>query len=123
MIRTILLGISAIVLLSCGQTSIKVGLNHIGGFSLGFGMAGLAKLFTTPWIAIGFLCYGLSSLLWLDVLSKLQFSLAFPLVGLTYVFSLLIGRFFFQESFGWERVVGVGFILMGIFWLVKSGAQ
>lgn len=123
MIRTILLGISAIVLLSCGQTSIKVGLNHIGGFSLGHGTAGLAKLFTTPWIAIGFICYGLSSLLWLDVLSKLQFSLAFPLVGLTYVFSLLIGRFFFQEAFGWERVVGVGFILFGIFWLVKSGAQ
>jgi drug/metabolite transporter (DMT)-like permease len=123
MIRTFLLGLVSIVFLSFGQTSLKVGLNHIGGFSLDCGMSDFLKLLTTPWIIVGFACYGLSSILWMDVLSKLDFSLAFPMVGLTYVFTLIIGRFFFQEIFGWERILGVGFILFGIFCLVRSGAS
>jgi drug/metabolite transporter (DMT)-like permease len=120
-IRTGLLGIVAIVFLSLGQTSLKVGLNHGGGFSLADGMSSFGKLLTTPWFLIGFVCYGLSSVLWMDVLSKLDFSLAFPMVGSVYVFNLLIGRFFFHEMFGWERMIGVGLILFGICCLVKSG--
>ena len=121
MINTILLGLVSIMLLSAGQTSLKFGLNAIDGVSLSDGIAGLFKLFQTPWIIVGFACYGLSSVLWLDVLSKLDFSLAFPMVGLTYVFTLLIGRFFFGEVFGWERVLGVALILGGVFFLVRSG--
>jgi drug/metabolite transporter (DMT)-like permease len=42
------------------------------------------------------------------------------MVGLTYVFTLLIGRFFFGEAVGWERMLGVVFILGGLFFLVRS---
>jgi len=121
MIGTFLLGLIAIMLLSAGQTAIKAGLNAIGGISLADGPMGFLKLFQTPWVIVGFACYGLSSILWLDVLSKLDFSLAFPMVGLTYIFTLLIGRFFFGETVGWERMLGVGLILCGVFFLIRSG--
>ena len=120
MVWTFLLGLAAIMLLSAGQTALKFGLNTIGGVSLSDGLAGVFKLFQTPWVIVGFLCYGLSSVLWLDVLSKLDFSLAFPMVGLTYIFTLLIGRYFFGEAVGWERVVGVGLILSGVFFMIRS---
>jgi drug/metabolite transporter (DMT)-like permease len=123
MIRTVLVGCVAILLLSFGQTSLKIGLNHIGGFSLAEGVSALSKLFNTPWVMVGLACYGLSSVLWLDVLSKLDFSLAFPMVGSTYVFTLLIGHFVFQETVGWDRILGVGLILFGIFCMVRSGAS
>jgi multidrug transporter EmrE-like cation transporter len=123
MIGTIVLGLVTIMLLSAGQTCLKVGLNYIGGVSLADGVAGLSKLLRTPWVIVGFACYGLSSVLWLDVLSKLDFSLAFPMMGSTYVFTLLIGRFFFQETIGWDRMLGVGLILLGVFFLVRSGAS
>ena len=121
MIGTFLLGLVAIILLSAGQTALKAGLNAIGGISLADGPMGFLKLFQTPWVIVGFACYGLSSILWLDVLSKLDFSLAFPMVGLTYVFTLLIGRFFFGETVGWERMLGVSLILCGVFFLIRSG--
>ena len=121
MIWTFILALAAIMLLAAGQTSLKFGLNVIGGVSLSDGLAGLFKLLQTPWVIVGFACYGLSSILWLDVLSKLDFSLAFPMVGLTYVFTLLIGRFFFGETVGWERILGVVFILGGVFFLIRSG--
>jgi len=122
MIGTFLLGLISIMLLSAGQTSLKYGLNVIGGVSLADGMSFL-KLFQTPWVIVGFVLYALSSILWLDVLSKLDFSLAFPMVGLTYVFTLLIGRFFFGETIGWERMLGVALIIFGIFFLVRSGSS
>ena len=123
MMGTLILGLVAILLLSAGQTSMKAGLNTIGGVSLAEGPLSFLKLFQTPWVIVGFVCYGLSSVLWLDVLSKLDFSLAFPMVGLTYVFTLLIGRFFFGETVGWERIVGVLLILTGVFFLIRSGSS
>ncbi len=123
MIRTFLMGLVAIMLLSAGQTSIKAGLNAIGGVSLTEGPLSFLRLLETPWVIVGFVCYGLSSVIWLDVLSKLDFSLAFPLVGLTYVFTLLIGRFFFQEQITLERIIGVALIVCGLFFLIRSGAS
>ena len=121
MMGTFILGLIAITLLSAGQTSIKFGLKNIGGVALTEGVDSFLKLLQTPWVIVGFLCYGLSAVLWLDVLSKLDFSLAFPLVGLTYVLTLLIGRFFFGEVVGWERLLGVALILAGVFVLARSG--
>jgi drug/metabolite transporter (DMT)-like permease len=60
-------------------------------------------------------------MLWLDVLSKLDFSMAFPMVSLTYVFSLVIGRFVFHETVSLSRVVGVVLILGGLLFVVRSG--
>jgi drug/metabolite transporter (DMT)-like permease len=121
MIRTVLFGMIAIVFLSLGQPSLKLGLNHVGGFSLADGISSFSRLVSTRWVLIGFVCYPFSSILWMDVLSKLDFSLAFPMVGSVYVFTLVIGRFFFHEVFGWERMLGVGLILFGVCCLVRSG--
>ena len=121
-VGTVLLGLVSIMLLSAGQTTLKYGLNIIGGIDLSEGPLTLLKLFQTPWVLVGFACYGVSSILWLDVLSKLDFSLAFPMVSLTYVFTLLIGRFFFGEYVGPERILGVALILVGLFFLVRSSS-
>jgi drug/metabolite transporter (DMT)-like permease len=123
MIGVLLLALVSIILLSAGQTSIKAGLNAIGGISLADGPLVMLKIFQTPWVIVGFVCYGIAAILWLDVLSKLDFSLAFPMVGMTYVFTLLIGRFFFGENVGWERILGVALILCGVAFLIRSGTS
>lgn len=122
MIVTILLAIVAILLLVAGQTCLKLGLNAVGGvqFLGGDLAASLAKLFATPYILLGFAFYGVSAILWLDVLSKLDFSFAFPLVSMTYVFALLIGRFLFHETITWERIVGVLCICVGVLFIMRS---
>ncbi len=123
MIFTLLIALVAILLLVGGQTLLKLGLNDVGGVSLfdGNPLGSLLGLLHTPWIILGFICYGISAILWLDVLSELDFSLAFPMVSLTYVFSLVIGRFIFHETVGLERVVGVLLILSGLYFVVRSG--
>jgi drug/metabolite transporter (DMT)-like permease len=123
MIFTLVVALVAILLLVGGQTLLKLGLNDIGGVSLfgGNPVGSLLGLFRTPWVILGFVCYGVSAVLWLDVLSKLDFSMAFPMVSLTYVFSLVIGRFVFHETISLQRIVGVLLILGGLFFVVRSG--
>ena len=123
MIFTLFIALFAILLLVGGQTLLKVGLNDIGGVSLfdGNPLGSLLGLFRTPWVILGFVFYGISAILWLDVLSRLDFSMAFPMVSLTYVFSLIIGRLIFHETVGLDRVVGVFLILAGLFFVIRSG--
>lgn len=123
MVFVLVIALVSIVLLVSGQTLLKVGLNDIGGVSLfdGNPIGSLLGLFRTPWIILGFVCYGIAAILWLDVLSKLDFSMAFPMVSLTYVFAILIGRFIFQETVGLDRIVGVLLILTGLFFIMRSG--
>ena len=123
MIFTLFIALVAILFLVGGQTLLKVGLNDIGGVSLFDGnlLGSLLGLFRTPWIILGFVFYGVSAILWLDVLSKLDFSMAFPMVSLTYVFAVLTGRFVFQETVGLDRIVGVLLILTGLFFIIRSG--
>lgn len=125
MVFTLGIALIAILLLVSGQTLLKLGLNAIGGVRLftGDALNSLLGVFRTPWIILGFVCYGTSALLWLDVLSKLDFSMAFPMVSLTYVFSLLIGRFIFHETVGVERILGVALILSGLFFVIRSGTN
>jgi len=123
MVFVLVIALVSIVLLVSGQTLLKMGLNEIGGVSLfdGNPLGSLLGLFQTPWIILGFVCYGIAAILWLDVLSKLDFSMAFPMVSLTYVFAILIGRFIFQETVGLDRIVGVLLILTGLFFIIRSG--
>jgi drug/metabolite transporter (DMT)-like permease len=122
-IRTLAVAVFCILLLVAGQTLLKVGLVKIGGTSFLGGDAlleNVLKLFSTPYIFLGFVLYGISGILWLDVLSKLDFSVAFPLVSLTYIFALFIGAFIFHEQINHIRVGGVVLILGGLFLIIRS---
>ena len=123
MIRTFAVAVFCIILLVSGQTMLKVGLMRIGGTNF-LGGGGLwqnaLKLFQTPYIILGFVVYGISAILWLDVLSKLDFSVAFPLVSLTYVFALVIGAFLFHEPVNASRILGAVLIMCGLFFIIRS---
>jgi drug/metabolite transporter (DMT)-like permease len=112
----------SILLLVAGQSLLKYGLMRAGGVNFGGGeiLRGLRTILTSPYIIVGFGAYGLSALLWLDVLSKLAISYAFPLVSMTYVVTLFVGKFFFGEVITWSRVVGVLTILVGVIFVARS---
>ena len=108
-INTLVLSAFCILILASSQAFLKYGLSEVGGvnFSRGRILAGLLKIISTPYIPLGFALYAISAVLWLDVLSKLELSVAYPLVSLSYIFSLLIGRLVFHEPVGAIRVIGL----------------
>lgn len=64
---------------------------------------------------------GVGLLFWLLVLTKVELSLAYPLLSINYVIILLGARYLFGESIPIRRWIGVTFILIGIAVLMRGG--
>jgi len=69
---------------------------------------------TSPWVWLGLGLYGVSAVAWLWVLSRLDVGLAYPLVSLGFVITLLAGVFWLGEPWSWPRVAGAALIVLGV---------
>jgi len=121
-LHALMLAVICILLVTGGQILLKLAIVWSGGMPvLEIGIAGLfRKCMAVPYIFFGFGLYAISAILWLEVLSKLDISVAFPMVSLTYIGTLFIGRFLFNEPVNLCRVVGVLLICSGVFFVIRS---
>lgn len=121
-LQAFLLAAVCILMVIGGQTLMKLAIVKSGGMPvLEIGIVGLLRKFVAvPYIFLGFGLYGVSAILWLQVLSKLDFSVAFPMVSLTYIGTLFVGRFLFDEPVNLCRVFGVLLICSGVFFVIRS---
>lgn len=108
--RSYLLLIAAILLGVAGQLLLKNGMAKRPDFRL----SQIFSLVTDPSILGGFLSYGLSTLLYIQSLAKLDLSLAYPTVSLGYVGAVFLSSKFFGEKVGLSRWVAVGIICAGV---------
>lgn len=94
------------------QIVFKLGVRAIesGGDSL-FSISTLLN----PYIFSGLLLSVISILSWLVALSKLNLSVAYPFMSLTFPLVLICSAFFLNEPVSLGRWVGISFILFGLF--------
>jgi multidrug transporter EmrE-like cation transporter len=100
----------AILFSAVGQIMLKSGMNGHPGFQIRY----LWSLILDAKIVFGFLCYGVSTLLYLKSLAYLDLSLAYPTVSLGYVIILLLSRKLFKEPVSSTRWIAVLIICLGI---------
>ena len=80
----------------------------------------IARKVIADWpLLCGIGCYIVSMLFWLYVLSKMEMSRAYPLVSIGYVFTLIIGWFFLGESVTVGKLLGIFFIMVGVFFVSR----
>ncbi len=103
---------------AAGQLCLKRG---VGNQQLS-GLLAILAAFRNPYVVLGFLSYGLSSLLWLAVLSRTDLSFAYPLVSISYLGTVLGAAIFFHEEVSLIRWAGVLLICAGIAFMVRSGS-
>lgn len=74
----------------------------------------LMLLFSKKFV-IGFILYGLSFLIWIAMLAKKDLSFIYPVViGLSYLFIMLVSILFLKEGFGAGKILGIIFIGVGV---------
>ncbi|MHB8125599.1 MAG: EamA family transporter [Desulfitobacteriaceae bacterium] len=120
-LRTLGVALISITLGATGQFLFRVGMLKIGKVTLQNIWGQLFQVIFTPAIFLGFLCFGLSSILWLVIISRWQLSFAYPLVALGYVIVIGYGTLFLQETLNIPKMIGSLFILCGIGILGLSG--
>ena len=109
------------VLLNAGaQLLLKAGTNSVGVFE--FSRDNIVpvgwRLATEPHIVGGLACYVISVVIWVMALSRVEVSVAYPLLSIGYVVSAVAAYFLFGETLGSMRWLGIGFIVIGV-WLIS----
>ncbi len=114
----------SIVLGVAGELLLKVGINKLDDLAFGGlnqAAHSMLTVLTTPAIVIGFVCYGLASVFWLAVLSRLDLSYAYPFLALMYLLIPLAARIFLHEDIPSGRWVGIVVIMIGVAIVARYG--
>lgn len=109
---TLFLALFSIGLGVAGQMLMKQGM--LAHPNLTFQLKALLGALMNTYVLLGFVCYGLASVSWLVVLSRLPLSIAYPMLSLGYVAVTVLSWHFFGEPLTPTKLVAVGFILVGI---------
>jgi len=57
---------------------------------------------------------------WILALSRVDVSLAYPMLSLGYVVNALAAWYFFGEIISLQRAAGIGIILLGVYIMARS---
>ncbi|HJT88222.1 MAG TPA: EamA family transporter [Bryobacteraceae bacterium] len=95
----------------------------IGSFGAVFLKMGAAQLKYGFWrilnlqLATGVALFLVSSAFFILGIRKGELSVLYPMVSLGYIWTLVWARLFFQEAFTRQKFVGLGLILLGVFFV------
>jgi multidrug transporter EmrE-like cation transporter len=63
---------------------------------------------------LGLVCYFISAGLWILALTRVDVTIAYPMLSIGYVIAALLAWQFFGESLSATRVLGIAIILVGV---------
>jgi multidrug transporter EmrE-like cation transporter len=119
---TFSLVLAGVLLNACAQLLLKAGTNRVGEFA--FSLANLvpigSKIALSPYIVGGLGCYVVSVAVWILALSRVPVSVAYPMLSIGYIVNALAAWALFGESLGAQKMVGIGFIVVGVFLVARS---
>jgi multidrug transporter EmrE-like cation transporter len=110
----------SISLAVAGQLLMKQGMMIFGKYPISQIAQKLIPMFMQPYVFFGLACFGISSIFWLAVLSRIDLSFAYPLVSIGYVVVALVSYFFFKENVSLIRWMGIATICFGVFLISRS---
>lgn len=120
--QTFLILLAGVLLNAGAQLLLKAGVKPLGaiGGPPGTLLPALATAFTRGPVLAGLACYVLSVAVWLIALSRVDVSIAYPMLSLGYVVNALAAWWLFGEAVGAARLAGIGIILIGVLVVARS---
>lgn len=111
-----------------------IGLNAVAQLLLKAGTKAVGAIHLTPenWFDIGFKlatqlpiigglsCYVLSVVVWIIGLSRVDVTIAYPMLSLGYILNALGAWYFLGETLSMQRLLAIGVILVGVALLARS---
>ena len=111
------LAIGQSLLMTIGQVLLKFGLGRM----LPFSWTGpfWKSVFINWQFVLSGACFGAGSVLWFYILKHYPFSMAYPMVSLSYVFGMIAAIVFFHEPVSLAKWFGVLLIMGGCYFIAK----
>ena len=105
------------LLLAGGQVFLKLALERMEPFDWSWHF--WSALLTNWHFALCGLFYGAGTFLWFYIIKHFPFSMAYPMVSLSYVMGMVAAIVFFHEEVSLTRWLGVAFIVLGCILIAK----
>jgi len=117
MLRLLILSLMQSAMLAAGQVFLKIAMKRAPKFTFTWPVI---KDYLTNWpfLYCG-ICMGAATVLWLYILRRYDFSVAYPLVSFSYVFGMIASVLIFHEIVPTTRWIGLILIVSGTFLLLK----
>lgn len=114
--------LAGVILNAVGQLALKASVRDLGAIDLSLAGSGSVAgyLLTQPWLWFGLSCYGLSVVIWILALSRVDVSVAYPMLSMGYVINALAAWALFGEVLSLNRLLGIGLIILGVVVLARA---
>jgi len=113
---------TGVLLNAVAQLALKASVSETGVINLDmqslFSTAG--SLAANLWLWLGLLCYAVSVVVWLLALSRVDVSIAYPMLSVGYIVNAIAAWQLFGEPMNIGKVVGIGIIILGVYVLARS---
>jgi drug/metabolite transporter (DMT)-like permease len=123
-LKVFLILLVAVIMTGAGEMLTKAGLDSLTeqlGEPFAFKWPILWRTFTNWMVLLGFgLIFG-AAVLWLVVISRVNLSLAYPILALGYFFTVIASWLILKEPLTWQKVVGSLVICLGVGLVTWSG--
>jgi multidrug transporter EmrE-like cation transporter len=119
----------SVVLGVLGQLSIKHGVmavSDLGGSGIAHSLSVRSILSFLQgaagnmYVILGFLCYVISAASWLVILTRVDLSLAYPLISIGYILVVILSKYLFDEPVTSMRIAGTLLVCVGVVLLARS---
>ena len=117
MLKLFPLALLQCLLLTSGQVLLKFALQRMEPFA--WTSAFWNSVFLNWQFAACGLCYAAASLLWMYIIKVFPFSMAYPMISISYVLGMFAAIIFFHEAVPAYRWLGVCLIVCGCFLILK----
>lgn len=117
-----LLILAGVLLNAVAQLCLKAGTNNIGEIKIGQSalLPTILKVAFEPYIIGGLTCYVFSVAIWIVALSKVEVSVAYPMLSIGYVVNALAAYYLFGEAITDLKAVGIMSIILGVYLVARS---
>ena len=119
---TFMLILAGVLLNAAAQLLLKAGTNVLGTISLvpGQMLAMFTSVALQPFILAGLACYVFSVGIWIAALSRVDVSIAYPMLSIGYVVNAVAAWYLFGESLTASRLLGIAIIILGVVIISRS---
>ncbi|MDI1278327.1 MULTISPECIES: SMR family transporter [Methylobacter] len=114
--------LTGVLLNAVAQLALKASVREMGAIGLNFSSSTTAflRLACEPFLWAGLVCYGISVVVWILALSRVDVSIAYPMLSMGYVVNAFFAWQLFGESMNPARLIGMGIVLLGVYVLARS---
>lgn len=121
-LSTFSLVVTGVLLNAVAQLALKASVRDTGAIELNAAAAlpAALRLSAEPWLWFGLVCYAVSLVVWILALSRVDVSVAYPMLSLGYIVNTIAAWAWLGEDMNLAKVAGIGIIILGVFVLARA---